>query len=56
MIKDWNYPDPTTLEYFTFFGVVVLLFVGVYLFGKYILPKLNKARKLAPKPRDPPQP
>ena len=25
-------------------GVVVLLMVGVLLFGKYIMPKLNKAR------------
>jgi hypothetical protein len=39
------------LEYTVFFGVVAVLFVGVFLFGKFILPLLNKARKTEEKPK-----
>lgn len=37
---------PIDWEATIFWTAVPLLFVGVYLFGKYVLPKLNKAREI----------
>ena len=34
------------MEAFLFFGGVAVLFAGVILLGKYVLPKLNKAREI----------
>jgi hypothetical protein len=34
------------METILFFGGTIVLFVGVILIGKYVLPKLNKAREV----------
>lgn len=39
----------STTEYVVFFTVTALLFVSVYLVGRFVLPKITKARRIAPR-------
>jgi len=41
----------SVLQYVIFFTVTACLFVGVFLLGKYVLPKFTKARKIVEKPK-----